>query len=103
MAAGVITAGTLIGATFPAAAQQVNAPYTAAQCHQIRANILGIFARYHGQISGELVADLKEFSRRDCDRSVPIRMMEGTRDRDAVGELRTLIAARRAAAELAPN
>lgn len=73
---------------------QVVTPYTAKQCDAIRNNILGIFQRYTGRISAELVADLKEFSRRDCDRTVQLRMVPGTRDKDAVGELKLLIASR---------
>lgn len=46
----------------------------------------------HGRkISTELIADLQEFSRKDCDRSVQIRMMPGTKDGDAVGELKVLM------------
>jgi hypothetical protein len=77
-----------------AVAQQSPPPYTREQCGQIRNNILGIFDRYKGKISAQLVSDLQEFSRRDCDRSVQIRMIPGTQDGDAVGELKVLIAAR---------
>jgi hypothetical protein len=87
-------AGASLLAAFPAASQQVAAPYTPAQCDQIRNNILGIFNRYEGKISPELVADLKEFSKKDCDRTVHIRMIPGTQDRDALGELKVLISSR---------
>ena len=91
--AGALAVGASLLGSFSAAAQQV-APYTSQQCDQIRNSILGIFDRYNGKISPELVSDLKEFSKRDCDRAVKIRMIPGTHDSDAVGELKLLIAAR---------
>jgi hypothetical protein len=93
---GIVTLAILAGASSAerAAAQSSPLPFTAQQCGQIRSNILGIFKRYNGQLSGELVADLQEFSRKDCDRSVKLRMMSGTKDKDAVAELKVLIAAR---------
>jgi hypothetical protein len=98
-ARGALTAIALAGASsilgaFPAAAQQAAAPYTSQQCDAIRNNVLGIFKRYDGKISAELVADLQEFSKKDCDRTVRVRMIPGTRDSDAVGELKVLMAAR---------
>jgi hypothetical protein len=94
---GVTAVAMLGGANSPAVAQQTPTPYTAEQCHRVRANIGGIFTRYNGKISAELVSDLKEFSRRDCDRTLPIRMMPGTKDGDAVGELRLLLSLKTAA------
>ena len=69
-------------------AQAAPPPFTGKQCDQIRSSILGLYRRYDGKLSEQLVADLKEFSRKDCDRSVQLRMMQGTADRDAVGELK---------------
>lgn len=93
---GILTTMATFGVTLPAIAQESNAPYTPELCTQIRANILGVFERYNGRLSGQFVADLKEFSRRNCDRSVPIRAGRGggVADEDALGELKVLIAAR---------
>lgn len=92
------SASVLAFAANLARAQQTPTPYTAEQCDGIRSNILGIFKRYSGRISEELVADLQEFSRKGCDRAVQVRTVPGTADSDAVGELKVLIAAR-----LSPN
>jgi hypothetical protein len=82
------------GAIAELKAQPKPTPFTAHECDRIRNNIIGIFKRYEGKLSVQLVADLKEFSRRDCDRSVKLRMMAGTADGDAVAELKILFAAR---------
>jgi hypothetical protein len=74
-------------------AESAPPPFTAKQCDQIRSSILGVFQRYDGKLSAELIADLREFSRKECDRTVKLRMMKGTADREAVGELKVLIAA----------
>ena len=87
-----VTLATLLW--FDPTSAQSAPPFTAEQCGQFRSSIIGILQRYRGKLSAELIADLQEFSRKDCDRTVQIRMMPGTKDRDAVGELKVLMAAR---------
>ena len=57
---------------------------------------MGVFQRYEGKLSTELIADLREFSRKDCDRTVQLRMMKGTADDEAFGEFRVKMAVIRA-------
>jgi hypothetical protein len=75
------------------AAEATPPPYTPDQCQKVRAYIVGILTRYRGSLSKQLVNSLEEFSRRKCDRSVKITMMPGTRDGEAVSELKIILAA----------
>jgi hypothetical protein len=76
---------------FSAAAQ----PLPKAECRLANAVISELFTKYSGKLSEQFVASVKSFVAKDCDMGTDFKMVEGTQDAAAFGELRVRLIAYR--------
>ena len=74
---------------------QAQAPMPAERCQAVMTIVAGIIHEYHGQISTDFISDLQRKVGTDgkCDGPDEYRVWPNTKDREALGRIRTLIAA----------
>jgi hypothetical protein len=75
----------------PAAAQRL----PKGECRLAMATIGELFKRYDGKLSAPFIASLKSFVANDCDMGTDFKMVDGTDDAKAFGELRVRLIAHR--------
>lgn len=84
--------GVLAGfGTFSTAAQ----PLPKGECRLANAVISELFTKYSGKLSEQFVSSVKSFVAKDCDMGTDFKMVEGTQDAAAFGELRVRLVAYR--------
>ena len=92
----VVAAGLFIAAAFPAAGQQVSAPFTQRQCEDAKSIIISLLTKYRGRISSELAQSFGAFATSNCDLGTNFVRTNAT-DEQAFGELRVRLVALRTA------
>ena len=91
-AAIAVTAHVALGALFPAAAQQVAAPFSSAQCRSAQNSIDALLVKYRGRMSPELARSLGTFAQSNCDMNTDLSRRPGIDDA-AFGEFNLLMVA----------
>lgn len=88
-----LTAGALmsIAAAYPSAAQQLPRD----ECRLAMAVVGELFTKHNGKLSQQFVDSVKSFVKNDCDMATDFKMVEGTNDDIAFGELRVRLIAYR--------
>lgn len=94
LAAGLLSTATLVGAGFPAAAQQAKAPFSARQCDDAKSVIIGLLSKYQGRISADMARSFGAFTQSNCDLNTNF-VRNNAADEQAFGELRVRLVALR--------
>jgi hypothetical protein len=92
-AALAITAALIIGGLGTSLARA--APLPSDECRLANAVIAELFKKYNGRLSAQFVASVKRFVASDCDMDIDFKMVDGTQDKMAFGELRVRLVAYR--------
>jgi hypothetical protein len=73
---------------------QAQAPMSEERCQAVMTIVAGIIHEYHGQISVDLISDLqrKVGTEGKCDGPDEYRVSPNTKDREALGRIRQLLA-----------
>jgi hypothetical protein len=92
---GVLGAAILAIALGLVAAVEAQGTAGDERCQAIMSIVAGIIHEYHGQISTDFISDLQRKVGTDgkCDGPDEYRVWPNTKDREALGRIRTLIAA----------
>jgi hypothetical protein len=83
-ALAAVVAGSSLLAGYSAGAQ----PLPQNQCRLANAAIGEIFTKYDGKLSEQFVTSVKSFVAKNCDMDTDFKMVDGTQDKAAFGELR---------------
>ena len=73
----------------------VTAPLPKDECRLANAVISELFTKYDGKLSAQFVKSVKTFVAQGCDMDTDFKMVEGSQDATAFGELRVRLAAYR--------
>jgi len=65
------------------------------ECRLANAVISELFTKYDGKLSAQFVNSVKAFVAKSCDMETDFKMVDGTQDAAAFGELRVRLAAYR--------